>query len=126
MSSTRPVAAGTTRICPHCKSTILESASVCPACQHHLRFDPAAAAQRAQQTTSALHVEGTVRHPSEGEAWEYSMVLSIRNDRGEEIDRKLVGVGAMRPGEQRTFSLTVEIFARGNAEPSGNNDKRRH
>jgi hypothetical protein len=37
------------------------------------------------------------------------MVLSIRNERGEEIDRKLVGVGAMRPGEQRTFSLAVEI-----------------
>ena len=29
--------------------------------------------------------------------------------RGEEIDRKLVGVGAMRPGEQRTFALSVEI-----------------
>ena len=27
------------------------------------------------------------------------MVLSIRNDRDEEIDRKIVGVGAMRPGE---------------------------
>jgi len=47
------------------------------------------------------------------------MVLSIRNDRDEEIDRKIVGVGAMRPGEQRTFALTVEVF--GNApKPSGN------
>ncbi|MEO6689580.1 MAG: hypothetical protein ABIS07_04475 [Dokdonella sp.] len=126
MSSTRPVAAGTTRICPHCKSTILESSNVCPACQHHLRFDPVAVAQRAQQTTSALRVEGTLRHPSDGAAWEYSMVLSIRNDRGEEIDRKLVGVGAMRPGEQRTFALTVDIFSRGDAEPPGNDGKRRH
>jgi hypothetical protein len=114
MSTTRPVparpgTAGATRICPHCKTTILESSSVCPACKHHLRFDPDVA-QRAGQTTSALRVEGTVRHPSDGEAWEYSMVLSIRNDRDEEIDRKIVGVGAMRPGEQRTFTLTVEIF----------------
>lgn len=126
MSSTRPVAAGTTRICPHCKSTILESSSVCPACQHHLRFDPAAAQQRALQTTSALSVEGTIRHPADGEAWEYSMVLSIRNDRGEEIDRKLVGVGAMRPGEQRTFALAVEIHAGADASTSGGGGKRKH
>ena len=65
---------------------------------------------RALTTTSALRVEGTIRHPSDGEAWEYSMVLSIRNDRDEEIDRKIVGVGAMRPGEARTFTLTVEVF----------------
>jgi len=37
------------------------------------------------------------------------MVLTIRNERGEEIARKLVGVGAMRPDEQRTFSLSVEM-----------------
>jgi hypothetical protein len=114
MSSTRPASprpgsAGATRTCPHCKTTILESSVVCPACQHHLRFD-SAVGQRAAQGTSALRVEGTLRHPSDGEAWEYSMVLSIRNDRDEEIDRKIVGVGAMRPGEQRTFALTVEIF----------------
>jgi hypothetical protein len=109
MSAPRPGTAGATRICPHCKTTILESSSICPACKHHLRFD-SDVARRTSQTTSALRVEGTVRHPPEGEAWEYSMVLSIRNDRDEEIDRKIVGVGAMRPGEQRTFALTVEIF----------------
>ncbi|MGA8277733.1 MAG: hypothetical protein WB784_06020 [Rhodanobacteraceae bacterium] len=106
----RPGNAGATRICPHCKATILDSASVCPACRHHLKFDPVARA-RAKRTTSALRVEGTLRHPSAGDAWEYSMVLTIRNDRGEEIDRKLVGVGAMHPGEQRTFTLTVDICA---------------
>jgi hypothetical protein len=37
------------------------------------------------------------------------MVLTIRNERGEEIARKLVGVGAMRPDEQRTFTLSVEM-----------------
>jgi hypothetical protein len=73
-----------------------------------VRFD-ANVARRSLEATSALRVEGTIRHPSDGEAWEYSMVLSIRNDRGEEIDRKIVGVGAMRPGEARTFALAVEI-----------------
>jgi hypothetical protein len=73
-----------------------------------VRFD-ANVAKRSLEATSALRVEGTIRHPSDGEAWEYSMVLSIRNDRDEEIDRKIVGVGAMRPGEGRTFSLTVEV-----------------
>jgi len=37
--ASRPVAAGKTRTCPHCKATILESLSICPGCLHHLRFD---------------------------------------------------------------------------------------
>ncbi len=118
----RPGTAGATRICPHCKTTILESSSVCPACKHHLRFDPEVA-KRATEATSALRVEGTIRHPSDGEAWEYSMVLSIRNDRDEEIDRKIVGVGAMRPGEGRTFSLTVEVTGDGVTRTGGGSRK---
>lgn len=107
MSTTRSGFAGVTRVCPHCKATILANSAVCPSCKHHLRFD--GAAQRGPAST-ALRVEGTVVRPADAESWEYSMVLSIRNERGEEIDRKLVGVGAMRPGEQRTFSLAVEIY----------------
>ena len=124
MNPARPAIAGTTRICPHCKATILESSSICPACQHHLRFDPSSI-ERANHVTSALNVEGTIRHPPEGEAWEYSMVLSIRNDRGVEIDRKIVGVGAMRPGEQRTFALSVDVFA-GEGPKIGGNGSRKH
>jgi hypothetical protein len=56
-------------------------------------------------------VEGSFRNPAGSGAWEYSMVLTIRNERGEEIVRKLVGVGAMQPGEQRSFSLSVEMQA---------------
>src|SRR5690606_33682555 len=100
---------------PHCKSTILANSAVCPSCKHHLRFD--GAAQRGPAST-ALRVEGTVARPADAEAWEYSMVLSIRNERGEEIDRTLVGGGAMRPGAQRTFALAVEIYgAEGGAAP---------
>ena len=55
-----------------------------------------------------LRIEGSIRHPADGEPWEYTVVVSIRNDRDEEIAHKLIGVGAMNPDEQRTFTLTVE------------------
>jgi hypothetical protein len=104
--------AGKTRICPHCKMTILESASVCPGCNHHLRFDPKAIAEsRAQATFSALRVEGAFRNPEGVDSWEYSVVVSIRNDRGEEVARKVVGVGALDPNESRTVTLSVDVFA---------------
>jgi hypothetical protein len=112
MSTGRAVMTGRTRTCPHCKATILESASVCPACQHHLRFDPKAIVERRTQATfSPLRVEGTFKHPGAAEAWEYSVVVSIRNDRGEELARKVVGVGALAPGEGRTVTLSVDVFA---------------
>jgi len=57
MSSARPGTAGATRVCPHCKATILESASVCPACRGHLRYDEAAL-QREKTRISPLTVEG--------------------------------------------------------------------
>ena len=111
MSTGRVALTGKTRICPHCKSTILESSSVCPACQHHLRFDPKAVAERrAQATFSALRVEGAFRHPPEGDAWEYSVVVSVRNDRGEEVARKVVGVGALNANEGRTVMVSVDVF----------------
>ena len=110
MSTGRVALTGKTRICPHCKSTILESASVCPACQHHLRFDPKAVVERRQQATfSALRVEGAFRHPAEGEPWEYSIVVSVRNDRGEEVARKVVGVGALNANEGRSIMLSVDV-----------------
>jgi hypothetical protein len=100
---------GKTRSCPHCKATILESATVCPGCQHHLRFDPAA--QRMLPAATPLRVEGTIRHPPDGGTWEYSIVLAVRNERGEELTRQVVGVGALAPKDVRSFSLSVELFA---------------
>jgi hypothetical protein len=118
MSTGRFATPGKTRTCPHCKATILESSSVCPACNHHLRFDPKAIAERRQQATQTpLRVEGSFTHPAEGSsAWEYSVVVAIRNDRGEEIARKVVGVGALQPNEGRSFSVSVEVFAPGGAK----------
>ena len=83
---------------------------VCPACRHYLRFERGAEAPPAPAVTP-LRIEGSIRHPADGEPWEYTVVVSIRNDRGEEIARKLIGVGAMNPNEQRTFTLSVEAVS---------------
>jgi len=55
-------------------------------------------------------VEGSIRHPNAGEAWEYAVMVSITNERGVELSRQIVGVGAMKPGEQRKFTVAVEVF----------------
>jgi hypothetical protein len=105
---------GRTRTCPHCKATILESAAVCPQCRHHLRFGAAAAPGKAAvEGFTALRVEGSLEHTARGGDWEYSVVLTIRNERGEELSRQVVGVGALRPTESRSFSLSVDVITPG-------------
>ena len=110
MSSVRPDSPGATRECPHCRETILESASVCPACRHYLRYVAGADASQ-EPVLTPLRIEGSIRHPGDGDPWEYTVVVSIQNDRGQEIARKLIGVGAMNPNEQRTFTLSVEAVS---------------
>lgn len=105
----KPATVGKTRVCPHCKTTILDSASICPACQRYLRFEQRTE-HRPVASLSPLHVAGTIRHPEGGDPWEYSVVLTVRNEHGQEITRQVVGVGALQPLEQRTFDLSVEIF----------------
>jgi hypothetical protein len=107
--ASRPSPTGKTRTCPHCKAVILESLSICPGCMHHLRFD-SEAAKRQVAATSALKVEAMIRHPPVEEPWEYYVTISIRNDRGEEVDRQVVNVGALQGAEKRTFTLSVEVL----------------
>jgi hypothetical protein len=109
MNQPRPGSPGATRQCPHCKETILESATVCPVCRHHLRFDPTAVPSDAAQARQPLRIEGTLAQPGEGGPVEYSVIVSITNERGQEVSRKLIGVGAMTPEERRTVTLTVEM-----------------
>jgi uncharacterized protein YbaR (Trm112 family) len=108
MSSPRTGLPGATRVCPHCKETVLESAAVCPACRHHLRYDEHAASVEGERITP-LRVEGSIRHPSNAPPWEYSVVVTVRNERGDEIARKLISVGAMHPDDVRSFALSVEV-----------------
>ncbi len=117
MSSPRQGTPGATRDCPHCRETILESAAVCPACRHHIRFDVVAESDPA--TLTPLRIEGSFQQPPEGGACEYSVVVSIRNERGQEIARKLIGVGALGANEQRSFTLLVEMTpSKGKGKPS--------
>ncbi len=108
MSSVRPVSPGKTRTCPHCKAVILESASVCPGCQHHLRFGSDAAQK--VEARNALHIEGRIKHPRDEEPWEYSVVVYVRNERGEEVARHVINVGALSNAEERTVSLSVDVM----------------
>lgn len=109
MSVARQGSIGATRVCPHCKATVLASASICPGCQHHLRFNVAAAAEQQPAGRSAMRVEGTIEHAG-GEACEYCVVVSISNQHGEKISRQVVGVGAIAPGERHSYSFSVDVI----------------
>lgn len=108
MSSLRRTPAGATRTCPHCRAVILQSTSVCPSCKKHVRF-AGEGGDTVVSTLTPLRVEGAIKHPNVGEAWEYAVMITITNDRGEET-RQIVGVGAIPPGEQRRFAFSVEVF----------------
>jgi len=110
VTTVRRAPAGATRTCPHCRAVILQSTVVCPSCRKHLRFAGGAGGDAVVPSFSPLRVEGAIRHPLGGEAWEYAVVVSITNERGEEVTRQIVGVGAMQPGEQRKFTFAVEVF----------------
>lgn len=108
MNATSAGAIGATRACPHCHEIILDSANVCPACNHRLRYggpagDPTPAA------LVPLSVEGSFRNPVDNGAWEYSVVLAVHDEHGEVISRRVMGVGAMQPGEQRGFSVSLAM-----------------
>jgi hypothetical protein len=108
--NTRPAGPGEAWNCPHCGERILRSAATCPACQRHLRFDAVTVARPAPSTVCPLTVDGTIRHPGSQPPWEYSVLIEIHDERGESVARRVVGVGALRPGELRRFTLRVEVL----------------
>jgi hypothetical protein len=116
MSVARQGPVGATRICPHCKATVLMSANICPGCQHHLRFN-AAAAEPQSAGIPAMRLVGTIEHAGSDEC-EYCVVIAISNERGEKITRQVVGVGALQPGERHAYSFSVDLMpARGPGSP---------
>ena len=52
------------------------------------------------------------RHPGNEAPWEYSVLIEIHDERSEMVARRVVGVGDLRPGEGRKFTLRVEVFFR--------------
>ena len=101
---------GKTRSCPHCRATILESAAVCPACRHHLRFESRKDAQADQAGQVALKVSGQFSRRAADGPGEYSVVVVIRDAKGAELARKVIGVGGLAAGDERLVDLTVELF----------------
>lgn len=110
MTTSANPALGQTRTCAHCKSTILKSAAVCPACHHFLRFEAVKKGHEPLPAFQALRIEASVRQPVPGRACEYSVLVAVRNDRGEEITRRVAAVGALSPSEVQTFEVWVEVY----------------
>ena len=106
----RRAAVGKTRSCPHCRATILESASVCPACRHHLRFENRRGEQPQAASQVALKISGQFARATAAGSAEYHVVVVIRDAAGTELARKVIGVGGLAPGEERKVDLSVEIF----------------
>ena len=109
MSVVRQGALGATRVCPHCKATVLQSASICPGCHHHLRFNVANSEPQVKGIAT-MSIEGTINHRNRDEACEYCVVISITNEQGEKIARQVVGVGALGPGERHKYSFSVNVI----------------
>ena len=103
---------GETWKCPHCRERILRSAVTCPACRRHLRIDAVTTARPgARPTLCPLNVEGTIRVSASASLSEYSVIIEVREDRGELISRRIVNVGALEPGQARRVTLRVEMQA---------------
>ncbi len=101
---------GLTRQCPHCRTTILVSAAVCPGCRHHLKFAAqAAGAARPPETVTAFKLEGAFGNGGAAGHREFSVIVALRNERGEVVARQVVGVGALGPQDSRTLSVWVEM-----------------
>jgi uncharacterized radical SAM superfamily protein len=101
--------AGVAWNCPHCGERILRSAAMCPACRRHLRFE-AVGAKPSRSPVCPLSIDGSIRHPGNEVPWEYSVMVEVHDDQGKMIARRLVQVGALKPGEARKFTLRVEVL----------------
>lgn len=101
--------AGESRSCPHCKATILKSATSCPMCRHMLRVATLGFEPRPTLTTCPLLVEGTLQNPGAGDPVEYQVLMEVRDDSGKMLSRQIIGVGAIHASEKRVFSLRIEM-----------------
>jgi hypothetical protein len=99
MTDPRASAATKTRCRPHCKATILESASICPACRHYLRFDAAPRSEGGARR-SAFRDEGVIANSEPVVRWEYAVVFAIPGGEGAEVARHVVNFGARSPRER--------------------------
>ena len=111
--------AGEASNCPHCREVILRSAATCPACQRHLRFAAVGTTRPARAAVCPLSIDGKIRHPGNGTELEYTVLVEIQDERDKVVARRVVGVGALRPGETRKFTLRVEALVPEVSTPAG-------
>jgi hypothetical protein len=109
MKLIRASTAGESRSCPHCRATILKSATSCPICRHMLRANSFGFEPRSKPIMCPLLVEGILEHPGAGEAMEYQVLMEVRDGGGKLLTRQVIGVGALHLTEKRVFSLRVEM-----------------
>ena len=115
MSSARPGSPGATRQCPHCRETILESAAVCPACRHHLRFGAGAVAPLAPALTP-LCIEGKIEGGgSVRVAGKFKGDVNVQGD-------LTIESGAKLTGSVRADKVTIAGELEGNVEQSSHVD----
>ena len=53
-------------------------------------------------------IEGNFGAEPPNDPMEYSMIISVRDERNEEIARHVVNVGQIQGNERRTFTLSIE------------------
>ena len=58
----------------------------------------------------ALSVDGTIAHTKVSEPCEYCVVLDVRDERGEQLTRQVVGVGVLQSSERRRLNVSVEML----------------
>jgi hypothetical protein len=64
----------------------------------------------AEEGYCALDVDGTIKHKVSSEPCEYCVVLDVRNERGEQVVRQVVGVGVLQAGESRRLHVAVDML----------------
>jgi hypothetical protein len=69
-------------------------------------------------------IEGAIQHPDSESSpgsedpREYSVLVQVYDGQGEMLSRRVVSVGAVKPGETRKFTLRVEMYLPESATPS--------
>ena len=60
-----------------------------------------------------MSVEGTINHLASSAAWEYPVVVTVRDEKGREVARHVANVGVLNGATARSFTLAVEVFKPG-------------
>ncbi len=59
---------------------------------------------------NALHIEGRIKHPRLKSRGSTPWSVYVRNEKGEEVARHVINVGALAKSEERTVSLSVDVM----------------